>query len=77
MAEHQGDVFDLQRPDDDAVIEEMFGALMRKRGWTNLPSQAVEQMLSYPANKKWGLIYQDRLVDWEGQQKRARQTIEG
>ncbi|KAK3346068.1 heterokaryon incompatibility protein-domain-containing protein [Lasiosphaeria hispida] len=64
MSEHQEDGFNLHRPDDNLVIEEMFGALMRKRGWTILPDQAVNQMLSYPPEKKWTLIYQDRLIEW-------------
>ncbi|KAK0716141.1 hypothetical protein B0H67DRAFT_582474 [Lasiosphaeris hirsuta] len=77
MSEHQEDGFNLQRPDDNLVIEEMFGALMRKRGWTILPDQAVNQMLSYPPEKKWTLIYQDRLVEWLGQQRSlARQRME-
>jgi cytokinesis protein len=51
----------------------MFLALMQKRGWHNLPEQAKRQMLAYPATKKWTLIYQDRLTEWQGEQKR-RQT---
>ncbi|KAH8887488.1 FH2-domain-containing protein [Thozetella sp. PMI_491] len=65
--------FNFPKPDDDRVIEQMFLALMHKRGWHNLPDQAKRQMIAYPAAKKWTLIYQDRLTEWQGEQKR-RQT---
>jgi cytokinesis protein len=50
---------------------------MQKRGWQNLPDQARRQMMAYPAAKKWTLVHQDRLTEWQGEQKRrttARQT---
>jgi cytokinesis protein len=62
---------------DDRVVEEMFLALMQKRGWHNLPEQARRQMMAYPPAKKWTLVHQDRLTEWQGEQKRrttARQT---
>ncbi|KAK4453626.1 cytokinesis protein sepA [Podospora aff. communis PSN243] len=65
--------FNFPKPEDDRVIEQMFVALMQKRGWHNLPEQAKRQMIAYPAAKKWTLIYQDRLTEWQGEQKR-RQT---
>ncbi|KAL2135558.1 hypothetical protein VTI74DRAFT_8037 [Chaetomium olivicolor] len=65
--------FYFPKPDDDNVIEQMFLALMQKRGWHNLPDQAKRQMIAYPPSKKWTLIYQDRLTEWQGEQKR-RQT---
>ena len=70
--------FHLPRPTDDAVIEQQFVALMHKRGWQNLPDQARRQMMAYPPGKKWTLVHQDRLTEWQGEQKRrqnARQTI--
>ncbi|OAA66964.1 cytokinesis protein bni1 [Niveomyces insectorum RCEF 264] len=67
------DGFALSKPDDDIVIEQMFLALMQKRGWHNLPEQARRQMTAYPPMKKWTLIYQDRLTEWQGEQRR-RQT---
>ncbi|KAK4127687.1 FH2-domain-containing protein [Parathielavia appendiculata] len=67
------DAFYFPKPDDDSVIEQMFLALMQKRGWHNLPDQAKRQMVAYPSSKKWTLIYQDRLTEWQGEQKR-RQT---
>ncbi|PNH64400.1 hypothetical protein VD0002_g4255, partial [Verticillium dahliae] len=65
--------FYFPRPDDDHVIDQMFLALMQKRGWHNLPEQAKRQMVAYPASKKWTLLHQDRLAEWQGEQKR-RQT---
>ena len=50
---------------------------MHKRGWHNLPEQARRQMMAYPSAKKWTLVHQDRLTEWQGEQKRrtiARQT---
>ncbi|KAI0893324.1 hypothetical protein F4806DRAFT_204420 [Annulohypoxylon nitens] len=61
------------RPEDDRVTEQMFYELMVKRGWHNLPEQARRQMQAYPSSKKWTLIYQDRLTEWQGEQKK-RQT---
>lgn len=67
------DNFSLNRPEDDRIVEQMFYELMQKRGWHNLPEQARRQMQAYPSSKKWTLIYQDRLAEWQGEQKR-RQT---
>ncbi|KAJ2973272.1 hypothetical protein NUW58_g8979 [Xylaria curta] len=64
------DGFSLTRPDDDRITEQMFYELMQKRGWHNLPEQARRQMQAYPSSKKWTLIYQDRLTEWQGEQKR-------
>jgi cytokinesis protein len=72
------DGFNLQRPSDDRVIEKEFLDLMHKRGWKSLPEQARRQMEAYPINKKWTLVHQDRLAEWQGEQKRrmhARTTI--
>ena len=74
------DGFNLPRPADDDVIEAHFLDLMQKRGWQNLPEQARRQMLAYPAAKKWTLVYQDKLTEWQGEQKRranARLTVVG
>ncbi len=67
-AAHEG--FNLSKPNDDIIVEQMFLALMQKRGWLNLPEQARRQMIAYPATKKWTLIYQDRLSEWQGEQRR-------
>ncbi|KAL0262681.1 hypothetical protein SLS55_001651 [Diplodia seriata] len=69
--------FHLQRPNDDREIEFEFMALMQKRGWNSLPEQARRQMEAYPISKKWTLVHQDRLAEWQGEQRRrqnARQT---
>lgn len=73
------DGFNLPRPTDDAVIERHFLELMHKRGWQNLPEQARRQMMAYPPAKKWTLVHQDKLTEWQGEQKRrtARLTVLG
>jgi cytokinesis protein len=43
---------------------------MLKRGWKSLPEQARRQMEAYPISKKWTLVHQDRLAEWQGEQKR-------
>lgn len=70
--------FLLHRPTDDRVIEKEFVELMLKRGWKQLPEQARRQMEAYPISKKWTLVHQDRLAEWQGEQKRrqaARSTM--
>lgn len=72
--------FNLPRPSDDRIVEAQFVDLMHKRGWHNLPEQAKRQMAAYPITKKWTLVHQDRLTEWQGEQKRrqnARQTVVG
>ncbi|SMY28523.1 unnamed protein product [Zymoseptoria tritici ST99CH_1A5] len=72
------DGFVLNRPSDDRVIEKEFLELMLKRGWKSLPEQARRQMEAYPISKKWTLVHQDRLAEWQGEQKRrhmSRNTI--
>lgn len=63
-----GDPFYFPRPDDSS-IEDMFLQLIQKRGWQKLPEQAQRQMAAYPSAKKWTPIYQDRLAEWQSQQK--------
>lgn len=65
--------FILHRPTDERAIEKEFLELMLKRGWKSLPEQARRQMEAYPISKKWTLVHQDRLSEWQGEQKR-RQT---
>lgn len=64
------DGFMLHRPTDDKVIEKEFLELMHKRGYKSLPEQARRQMEAYPISKKWTLVHQDRLAEWQGEQKR-------
>lgn len=66
------------RPTDDRVIEQQFVDMMNKRNFQAMPEQAKRQMLAYPASKKWQLVHQDKMMEWQGEQKRrtnARQTI--
>jgi cytokinesis protein len=69
--------FNLQRPADDRLIEQAFVELMVKRGWKSLPEQARRQMEAYPIAKKWTLVHQDRLAEWQGEQKRKHQSRYG
>lgn len=70
--------FNLQRPSDDRIVEAQFVELMNKRAWHHLPEQAKRQMEAYPAAKKWTLVHNDKLTEWQGERKRrqaARQTV--
>ncbi|KAM3511090.1 hypothetical protein MY11210_005264 [Beauveria gryllotalpidicola] len=64
------DTFHFPKPDDVNVIEQMFAHLMHRRGWHNLPEQARRQMMAYTPDKKWTLLHQDRLGQWQDEQKR-------
>ncbi|KAJ2960780.1 hypothetical protein NQ176_g11038 [Zarea fungicola] len=35
-----------------------------------MPEQARRQMMAYKPDKKWTLLHQDRLAEWQGEQKR-------
>ncbi|KAF2672330.1 FH2-domain-containing protein [Microthyrium microscopicum] len=69
--------FDLQQPEDDRVVEQMFFELMDKRGHKNLPEQAQRQMMAYPTEKKWLMIHQDKLFEWQNKKKRITQVESG
>lgn len=62
----------LQRPPDN-VVEQEFRSLMVKRGWERLPEQAQRQMEAYKIEKKWTLVYQDKLAEYKNDE-RSRQT---
>jgi cytokinesis protein len=62
--------FTMDRPQDDEVVEKMFYDLMIKRGYMNLPEQARRQLMAKPVSGKWLMIYQDKLADWQAEQKR-------
>lgn len=66
--------FYLPKPNSDEEIEKLFIELMHKRGWQNLPEQARRQMLAYAPAKKWTLVHQDKLTEWQGEQKRRQQA---
>ena len=72
------DGFHFPRPSDDRVIEQQFVDMMNKRNFQAMPEQAKRQMLAYPASKKWQLVHQDKMMEWQGEQKRrnaARNTV--
>ncbi|KAF2878474.1 hypothetical protein BDV95DRAFT_589402 [Massariosphaeria phaeospora] len=64
--------FSIQRP-PDSVVEQEFMNLMVKRGWKSLPEQARRQMEAYKIDKKWTLVYQDKLAEYQHEEKK-RQT---
>ncbi|KAJ4983660.1 cytokinesis protein sepA, partial [Stagonosporopsis vannaccii] len=64
--------FDIERPPDH-VVEKEFMNLMVKRGWKSLPEQARRQMEAYKIDKKWTLVYQDKLAEHKHEEKK-RQT---
>jgi hypothetical protein len=66
--------FYLPKPTDDRIIEQQFQALMQKKGSQNVADPAVQQMMNYSSDKKWTLIHQDRLTDFQEEQKRAKST---
>ena len=66
--------FYLPKPQSDAEVEQLFLSLMHKRGWQNLPEQAKRQMMAYAPAKKWTLVHQDKLTEWQGEQKRRQQA---
>jgi len=61
--------FSIQRPPDH-VIEKEFMNLMVKRGWKSLPEQARRQMEAYKIDKKWTLVYQDKLAEFKHDEKK-------
>ena len=70
--------FHFPRPNDDRIIEQQFVDMMNKRNFQAMPEQAKRQMLAYPASKKWQLVHQDKMMEWQGEQKRrqaARNTV--
>ncbi|KAE8834282.1 hypothetical protein PTNB85_05615 [Pyrenophora teres f. teres] len=62
----------IQRPPDQ-IVEKEFMNLMVKRGWKSLPEQARRQMEAYKIDKKWTLVYQDKLAEFKHEEKK-RQT---
>lgn len=55
----------------------MFYELMEKRGYMNLPEQAKRQMMAYPPSKKWVMVHQDKLADFQAGQKGAARAQGG
>lgn len=57
--------FYLERPDLNIQIDRMFRDLMEKRDFKSLPPQAKQEMINYNPDKKWMLIYQDKLSEFK------------
>ena len=70
MSFQSAEGFTLERPRSDQVVEAMFYELMEKRGYMNLPEQAKRQMMAYAPSKKWVMVHQDKLADFQAEQKR-------
>ncbi|KAB8416371.1 hypothetical protein FH972_024890 [Carpinus fangiana] len=70
--QYSTDGFHFARPRDDRVIEQEFFDLMYRRGWKELPEQARRQMEAYPIEKKWTLVYQDKLSEWQSEMQKAK-----
>lgn len=63
----------MERPKDDRVVEQMFYEMMHKRGAMNaMPPGVQEQLFSYPTDKKWLMVYQDKLTEWQNEQKKRQ-----
>ncbi|KAL2268532.1 hypothetical protein VTJ83DRAFT_3378 [Remersonia thermophila] len=69
--------FFLARPDSDGKVEEMFEALMAKRGWHQLPEKASRERQAYPIDKKWALVRADRLDEWRARERRQQAAEPG
>ncbi|KAF2002497.1 hypothetical protein P154DRAFT_533056 [Amniculicola lignicola CBS 123094] len=61
----------IQRPPDH-IVEQEFMNLMVKRGYKSLPEQAWRQMEAYKIDKKWTLVYQDKLSEYQNEEKRKQ-----
>ncbi|KAH8596219.1 hypothetical protein B0O99DRAFT_686263 [Bisporella sp. PMI_857] len=59
----------IAQPPIEKEVERLFAELMQSRGWNNLPNRVKQQMIDYPASKKWSLIHHDRLRQDLGKQK--------
>jgi cytokinesis protein len=64
-----GQAFNLQRPPDH-VVEQEFRNLMVKREMKSLPEQARRQMEAYKIDKKWTLVYQDKLAEYKNEERK-------
>jgi cytokinesis protein len=51
--------------------------IQTKRDFKNLPPQVINQMLNYPAPKKWTLIQSDAMQEYQSERKRATIGPEG
>jgi hypothetical protein len=63
--------FHLPKPASNAVIESMFGELLTKTG---VQAQKRNEMLDWPMDKKWQLVYAEKLNDFRSAQRGAGQA---
>ena len=61
--------FQLEKPKDENLIELMFDELMSKRDFQNFPDTARKQMMNWDIDKKWMLIHQDALAEYQNEVK--------
>lgn len=50
----------IEQPPDD-IVNTSFDRIMLRKGWYELPDDAREAMMAYPASKKWDIISRDRV----------------
>ncbi|CCJ28129.1 unnamed protein product, partial [Pneumocystis jirovecii] len=58
--------FSFEKPKDDSVIEHMFVELLNMK---NVPLDARGKMMGWSAFKKWQMIYQDALQEYQNKKK--------
>jgi hypothetical protein len=63
--------FDLQNPPDDWAVEQAFDELILKRGWKDLPEQALRQIKAYNTSEKWNMVHRDQLSDRQSEQNKG------
>lgn len=68
------DDFELERPDDPAVIERMFAEVMQTREFEKIPERARVEMLNYSVERKWMLIRQQKITEFKRQHVRENET---
>lgn len=56
----------------DCKVNQLFLALMRRRGWDKLPEEVTRQMIAYSVAKKGSLVKQNIVAEIEGHVKQAR-----
>lgn len=70
----------MNRP-EDAEVERLFAELMDKRDFLNVPGgnlsdelkeTARRNMLGFNVDKKWTLVYNDKLTEWHADKERER-----
>lgn len=68
--------FSLDKP-SNIEIERQFRELMERRDFKSLPPAAKQEMVNFSLDKKWMLIYQDRLHEYKKQERVVSQLFDG